>query len=247
VVEEHGDCYRDTVALTIRGDGVDIPPFIIVHTSRTASYASGRKCGEHDEPVKGMNNVLMKAYIDHIAWYVHEPSLLLLDQLSSHKSPATLAYICSKKTSTGEQKFIPLLLPAKTAFLISPLDMGAIGAFKSKYYTLDRSDLDSKIRAVQQAWDSVSNQTLKNICVNCGIVGEESIESLRGRFMKEVGSVIPAGQAEYLDYFDAWKSGAIEVEGATRGRGVALVRPKQLPEGYLDGVYWTNYGGSRLS
>jgi len=27
VVQEQSDCFRDTVALTVRGDGVDIPPY----------------------------------------------------------------------------------------------------------------------------------------------------------------------------------------------------------------------------
>jgi hypothetical protein len=29
VVEEKGDTFRDTVALTVRGDGIDIPPYVI--------------------------------------------------------------------------------------------------------------------------------------------------------------------------------------------------------------------------
>jgi hypothetical protein len=43
VIEEIGDKFRDTVALTVRGDGVDIPPYIIIHTYKNASYASGRR------------------------------------------------------------------------------------------------------------------------------------------------------------------------------------------------------------
>ena len=244
MVKDTGDRFRDTLALTVRGDGVDIPPYTIVHTYRTASRASGRRCTANEDPVKGMNIDRMKDYIDHISWYVKETSLLIMDRLSSHTSRRLRDYIATKKTATGEPLFIPLFLPAKTAFLLSPLDMGGIGAFKSKYYTLDRSTLDLKLRAAAQAWDSVSNESLKNICVNCGIVGEESVESLRQRFLKEVGALIPPGKQEYLDYYDAWKSGFIEVEGATRGRGVILETPEQLPDGYMDGVYWTNFGHS---
>lgn len=67
MVEETGDSFRDTVALTVRGDGVDIPPFIIKHTYKNASKASGRRCNKDDKPVKGMNIPRMKQYIDHLA------------------------------------------------------------------------------------------------------------------------------------------------------------------------------------
>src|SRR3546814_14671880 len=40
VLVESGDVFRDTVALTVRGDGVDIPPYTIMHTYRSASLAS---------------------------------------------------------------------------------------------------------------------------------------------------------------------------------------------------------------
>lgn len=242
VVQETGDRFRDTAALTVRGDGVDIPPFIIIHSYKTASYASGRRCSPHEDPVKGMNISRMKDYINHIAQYVQETSLLIMDRLSSHTSARVRQHIESKTTPSGEKMFIPIYLPPKTAFLVSPLDMGAIAAFKSHYHILDRSTIQLKLRAVHQAWDTVSNDTLKNICLNCGIVGQESIYSLRERFMKAVGSVVPPQVEDYLDFYDAWKSGFIEVEGAARGRGVTLNIPDQFPEAHLDGVYWTHFG-----
>jgi len=124
--------------------------------------------------------------------------------------------------------------------------MGSISAFKTYYYRLNRSTIADKMNAVTQAWDSVSNDALRNICINCGIVGEETIDSLRGRFMKETTGLVPAELESLRDYYDAWKSGHIEVEGATRGRGITLENPNQLPEGHLDGIYWTKFGkGSR--
>lgn len=229
----------------MRGDGVDIPPFFTLHTYKNASKASGRRCERGETPVKGMTNARMKEYIDHLADYVQEPSLLIMDRLSSHKAGEVIRHISSKKTATGEQLLYPILLPPKTAFLISPLDMGAISAFKSHFYQLDRSSIERKRKAVVQAWAAVSNDTLKNICINCGIVGEETLQSLRTRFMKQVVGVVPEKLEELLDFYDAWKSGLIEVEGATRGRGVTLEIPQQLSEDDLDGNYWRNYGGHR--
>lgn len=184
----------------------------------------------------------MKDYIDHIADYVEKPSLLVMDQLSSHKAGEVRRHIESKKTAGGLQLLKPILLNAKVSFLISPLDMGAIAAFKAHYRKLDRSTLTLKKKAIDAAWRSVSNESLRNICLNCGVVGNERLESLRTRFMKSVVDIVPEEYKELLEYYDAWASGAITVEGADRGRGVTTEIPQQLNEGYLSGKYWTKYG-----
>lgn len=243
VILERGDAFRDSVALTVRGDGLDIPPFFILHTYKNAAKQSGRRCPRNEQPVKGMNTTIMKEYIDHLAQYVEEPSLLIMDRLSAHKAGETWQHILSKRTATGEQLLLPILLPPKTAFLISPLDMGAIGAFKSHFYKLDRSTLDRKRSSLQQAWDLVSNDAVRNIFLNCGITGEETLHSLRHRFMGQVVGAVPAALEEALDFYDSWNSGAINVDGASRGRGVTLEIPQQLPEAGLDGHYWSRYRG----
>jgi len=245
VVKEQGDSFRDTVALTIRGDGVDIPPFFIRHTYKNASKASGRRCGPNETPVKGMTIPIMKQYVDHVAEYVIQTSLLVMDRLSSHTSREVLSYIRSKKAIDGTQLLIPILLNPKVSFLISPLDMGAIAAFKSYYRRLDRSTLSLKEKAVQDAWDAVSNESLANICLNCGIVGDEPLDSLRTRFMEQVVNQVPEEYEPVMEFYDGWSSGAFKVEGADRGRGVTAGKPQQLEEGHLSGKYWTQYGRSK--
>jgi len=242
VVEEGGDVFRDTVALTIRGDGVDIPPYTIVHTYRNASYQSGRRCAQGEDPVKGMNKARMKLYVQHIAQYIQKTSLLCMDRLSSHTSREVREYIESFKLKDGQRMFIPVYLAPKTAFLISPLDMGANAAFKSYFHRLDRSSIDLKLRAVQRAWDQVSNESLVNICRHCGVVGDESLDTLRERFLKQVVNTVPSEIAKFADFYESWSAGQIEVLGCTRARGVDLERPSQLHEGFMDGVYWNHYG-----
>ena len=192
------------------GDGLDIPPFIIGHTYKNASKVSGRRCKANENPIKGMNKARMKDYVDDIAQYVTETSLLVMDRLSSHTALEVRHHLLKKKTQNGDPLFILLFLPAKTAFLISPLDMGAIGAFKSYFHKLDRSSVTLKVPAVHEAWRQVSNDALVN-----------------------------------RTFYDAWNSGSIEVQGAKRHRGVRLIRPSQPPEGHLDGLYWTNFGGNK--
>ena len=242
VVQQTGDAYRDTVALTVRADGNDVPPFFIRHTYSNAAYSSGRRCNANEAPVKGMDTARMIDYVNHVVEFVQEPSLLIVDRLSSHHAAAVKAHIASKLTEDGRPLLQLILLPPKTAFLISPLDMGAIGAFKSHFRKLDRSSLEKKQIALQSAWDAVSNESLLNIFRNCGMIGEEPLSSVRDRFLSGVVGLVPQQLEEQLDFFDAWESHAINVAGATLGRGVSTEAPSQLPEGHLDGDYWTKFG-----
>jgi hypothetical protein len=226
----------------VRGDGVDIPPYIIVHTYKNASYASGRRCAAGEVPVKGMDISHMIEYIDHISQYVQEQSLLVMDRLSSHTANAVNRHIDSKVLPSGEKMFKPIFLPPKTAFLMSPLDMGAISAFKSHFVKYDRSSIQLKKRAVMQAWADVSNTTLANICLNCGVVGNESLSSIRARFIKEVVGLVPKEIEDLQEFYDSWKSGAIIVAGTAPDRDVTMKVPEQLSDAHLDGVYWSNFG-----
>jgi hypothetical protein len=239
---QRGDAWRDTMVLTVRGDGVDLPPYFIISKSKTASYASGRRPRPGEEIEKGMTKKRMMQYIDFIKDYVQEPCVLLMDRHSAHTSSAVLDYIRAYRFADGTQVFHPKLLGTKTAFLISPLDMGAIGAMKHEFYKLDRSRLDLKLRAALQAWATVSNDNICHFFRNCGLVGSEELSSIRSRFEKEVRSGIPPQYEELWDLYDGWRSGSLHVEGATLGRGIPLELPEQLPESALDGKYWCNYG-----
>ena len=130
---ENGDSWRDTFVATLRGDGVKLPSFFITQTSHTATYASGRRIPKHVTPIKGMNNDKMKEWIDMISEHVDQPSLLILDQASSHKSPTVIEHIGTKVLPDGTPKFQPLLLPAKASFLISPCDNSFFSAFKTHF------------------------------------------------------------------------------------------------------------------
>jgi len=241
VVHSADDKWRDTVALTVRGDGVDIEPFIIVHKSKKASKTSGRKCAPDETPVKGMDTSHMIRYIDHISKFISEPSLLLLDRLSAHTAAPVRLHIESKLTPSGDRLIYPIYLPPKSSFLISPLDMGALAAFKSNFHKLDRSTLALKLKSVTDAWSQVTNESLRDICIHCGIVGDRPLDTLRSQFMEEVVGSVPEELVKYVDFYDAWEAKAIEVEGVTRGRRKRIGSPMQLREGYMNGEYWNNY------
>jgi hypothetical protein len=189
-----------------------------------------------------MNVTLMKKYADHISDYVTKPSLLLLDRASCHTSKQFIDYIESFLTLEGKQKFKVLLLPAKTAFLISPLDNGTNSAFKNHFYSYDRSTFALKKSAVVRAWADVDNEAIRNFSKSCGLTEELSLLSLQKKFEKNVHGFIPEQLADAVEFFDMWKSGAIKVAGAKLHRGVKLRRPVQPNDSTLDGCQWVEWG-----
>lgn len=245
VVATTGDRIRDTVILTIRGDGLDLPLQYITSKLVTAPRSSGRKTASGAKPTKGMNIPEMMKYIDRFMEFIEEPSCLCLDMASSHTSKVVRSYVESFKLSDGRQAVEIKLLKPKTAFLESPLDMGAIAEFKGYYYKLDRSTLPLKKAAAVQAWRKVSNDNLRSYIKNCGFFSNESLDDIRVRFMKEVRHGIPENFKDLWDFYDGWKSGSYEVEGIAAVRGVPLEKPEQLDDDFLDGKYWTLYGSGK--
>ena len=245
VVKNHGDSYRDTMVACVRGDGVDIPPFFIISEYANASHASNRRPLSNKKPVKGMNNAFMKEWLDYLLHFLTKPSVLIMDRLSSHTAKLTTEYISTLKLPDGRAALTPMFLPPKSAFLISPLDMGGFAAMKAYYYKLDRSTLDLKLAAAKRAWSSVSNDSVRHFFENCGLVGSESLQSIRKRLMKQVRCGVPEKLIEVQNYYDGWRSGAFQLEHTTPGRNVVFANPEQLSDGELDGVYWKCYGGAR--
>jgi hypothetical protein len=237
-VKTSGDRFRDTAALTVRADGKDLPPFCIKGQVGNASKASGRRPKAGEKAVGGMNVDLMKKFANHISHYPSEPCLLLLDRASSHTSKKTIAELEDYLTPDGRQMFTVKLIPPKAAFLVSPLDNGVIAAFKKHFYRYDRSNFELKKSAVKLAWDEVSNESIRNICKNCGLDPSVPLSTIRANFEKNVHGSTPEKLEPCLNLYDQWKAGAIEIEGASLGRGVEYSRPVQLNDGALDGIKW---------
>jgi hypothetical protein len=244
VVVTTGDKIRDTVILTVRMDAVDLPLQYLTSQLATASTVSGRKPEPGKKPRKGMNTAEMTAYCQNFMKYVTEPSLLLLDRASAHTAKLVHKEFDSYFLPDGRKAVTIELLAPKSAFLISPLDNGAIAEFKGYFYKFDRRTLPLKKIAAVNAWKMVSNDNLRSYIRNCGWFSDESLDSIRSRFLREVRHGIPDKFKEIRDYYDGWRSGSFKVRGICCPRNVPLEPPGQLLEGFLDGCYWTEYGTS---
>jgi hypothetical protein len=244
-VGEEGETYRDTMAATLCSDGSYIPPFYIRSEYANASKASGRRPDPGQKPVKGMNKDKMKEYADHLDRFIDEPTTLVLDRLSSHVSKEVISYFESKLCSDGSQKFKIKLLPAKGAFLISPLDFGFFGYWKAIYHKLDRSTPELKFWAANQAWKQVEPDKIRSFFEGTFLVGSHKESTLRKKLISQVKGGIPEELEEVWDYYDGWVSGAYEVEGASRPRDITFEKPKQLLDSELDGIYWNNWGAHK--
>lgn len=243
MVKETGDTYRDTMAATLAGDGSFIPPFYIKGQAGNASLGSGRRPSPGSKPEKGMNIKEMIKYLDHVAKYVDRFCVLVLDRLSSHLSKDVKAHAVSLKCSDGvTQKFEILYLPAKTSFLISPLDMGFFSMWKREFYKYDRSTYPLKLMAANQVWKSMQPEKIASLFDYCGITSKETPTQLRKRITAQVRSGMPEELEEVWEFYQGWLAGAFDIEGAVRPRAPpteALLTPE---DSNLDGQYWVKRG-----
>lgn len=232
------------MVLTVRMDGVDLPLQYLTSQLVTASPASGRKPAPGKKPRKGMTAAEMTSYCENFMKYVTEPSLLLLDRASAHTAKLVQEEFAAYLLPDGRKAVTVKFLAPKSAFLLSPLDNGGIGEFKSYFYKFDRRTLPLKKIAAVNAWKMVSNDNLRSYIRNCGWFSNESLDSIRSRFMKEVRHGIPDKFREIIDFYDGWRSGSFKVRGISCPRNVPLEAPGQLLDSFLDGCYWNEYGTS---
>jgi hypothetical protein len=230
------------MAATLDDQGFWYPPFFIKSQYANASYTSGRRPPLGQKPIKGMTVPKMKEWIDMIDDYVDEPSILLLDRLGAHKSAEVISYIESKTCSDGRKKFKVKLFPAKSAFLISPLDFGFFGYWKPMYYKMDRSTTEMKFAAARKVWKDVEPEAIKRFFAACHFTGTESKQALRDNLMSHVRAGMPESLEEVWDFYDGWKSGAFDVEGVSAPRDVPLEAPTLPLDSDLNGLYWINWG-----
>ena len=193
-----------------------LPPFIIKHTTRYAAARFGRKPSLGEPPVKGMNKTQMKKYIKFIQPHIEKPSILLMDRCSSHKSREIQDEITSVVLPSGAAAFIVRLFPAKSPFLISPCDYSFIGVMTTYFYRLDRSTLELKLAAAEQAYKSISPDTIRNFFRLCGLVSTESMQENRGRITKSVRSILPPNLNVERELYDSWLAGAVDIMDAHR-------------------------------
>jgi hypothetical protein len=230
------------MAATLDYQGVWIPPYYIESQYANASKASGRRPNINEKPIKGMTVAKMKEYADHLDRFVDEPTILIMDRLSSHKSKEVRLYFESKRTTDNRQKFKIMLLPPKAAFLISPLDFGFFGYWKGIYYKFDRSTPQLKRFAAAQSWKLVDLNKIPDFFRACHLVGNESEDTLRRELGKHVRRGIPEDLEEVWDFYDGWRAGSYTVDGVSCPREIPLEKPMQLLDSDLDGVYWVNWG-----
>lgn len=241
VVEAEGDKHRDTMVATIFGDGSHVPPFFIKSMTANSSYASGRRPKPGEKVVKGMTKEKMLEYADHLDRHVTIPTLLLLDRLSAHLNKEVQEKFASFTCANGSKKFTLDWFPPKTAFLISPCDMGLFACHKQYFYKLDRSTYPLKIFAAKQAWREVSEESVINFFDNCGLIGDWDPQALQQHLRRQVRGGIPEHLTEVWELYEGWLSGAFTIAGCKPPRRVTFEKPIQLPDGHLDGEYWNDY------
>lgn len=180
----------------------------------------------------------MFRYINQINKEVDAFSLLIMDRASSHTSKEVINYIEGKKISKDKQKFKVILLPAKTAFLISPCDKSFFSALKQSFVKMRVDTLAMKRSAAMSAYYSVSTGVVRNYFRWCGIISEEPFQAITHRLRSEVEGEFTEVQLDALNFFKNWQTGAYRNAAWPSLRNRRSVGIYFLNESMLDGSKW---------
>jgi len=238
VVAEEGDQWRDTFVATLRGDGHKLPGKFILQQTHNAARASERFVPKSVTPCKGMNIEKMIEYIDEIAVHVRTFSLLIMDKASSHTSSVVLNHIRSKTLPDGTQMFEPVLLPAKTSFLISPCDKSFFALFKHHFQWRPKLSIIHKKNSALAAYQQVSAEAVRSFFRGCGLVTTETMETIRIRLREEVSGHFTRKQRKALRFYRKWIRGRRDVEGSPEVRYRRLAGRIGPNDSALDGDHW---------
>ena len=124
-VVSNGQQRRDTLVCTIRADGEGFAKFIRHRNMKTRTI-NGEKLIV-DKGVKGMNIEEMKKWIKEFVKYAEENDLLIIDNLSFHKSKVILDEL-------EKNRIHVLFLPPRCADTLSVLDNCFFAIFKKIWY-----------------------------------------------------------------------------------------------------------------
>lgn len=198
----------------VRGDGVKLPPYLI-KGEREPNQPPPRH-----RPLRGLTNHSVKPWIAEFMSQVSEPSLLIWDRSLVHISKSTLHEFASYRFEDGSRAIHIAYMPPKGALLLSPLATGVFSEFKSHYKPQGCSTFELKKKTVTRAWNRISKASVRKWFQHCGLTGEETLESLRSRFLQEIKG--PAGKEyrEIREFYNLWFTGKSTVPGAKRARRV---------------------------
>lgn len=237
-----GDSFRDTAVGTLQGDGTALPLIFIKGEVGNASKSSGRRPAPGKKPRRGATKESMLNWADWFAARVKEPSILIWDRLSSHRSREVIDKLESFRTNEGEQLIHVKFLPAKAAFLISPLDMGGFAIFKTQFYQLPRRTWNMKKDSANVAWRALKRENVQNLFHHCGLTSKETPQALRARLHREVNTVVLTDYQEYLDVFDQWRAGAGDDRFPDPPNRDPLTEIWVPANSGLTGPYWSRSG-----
>ncbi|KAF0729844.1 hypothetical protein Ae201684_012627 [Aphanomyces euteiches] len=168
--EKHSE--RSTAVLTIRADGKTLPILFIVNgkpggrieIDEVPSYPPGHVYAVQEE-----------AWMDHRVWQIYlqellkqelvpeTPSVILVDNLSSHVSQASVETVCFDLCASLK------CLPPNSTSVCQPLDAGVIGPLKAKLRSLwlrekpvttAREKRMMMIKRTIKAWNSLTEEVV---------------------------------------------------------------------------------------
>ena len=224
----------------ICGDGSRLPMFWIGHEQpRYRIQRVSRSRVLASAGVAGMSAAKMVEWAETYKDDFRPDSVLVLDRLRAHLNAEVQEVLSDAGIAIRP-------LPAKGALLLSPLDNGFFSEFTHRFAeSMTRRPADEQWRkwnAACEAYLAVPASHIEAYFHACGLIGRESLQAVRHRFLSRQGSLADSEHEELLSTFEKWSTGVLHIPGTNRLRRFELGRPMQLPDAALNGSYWLNWG-----
>jgi hypothetical protein len=218
----------------VRGDGQKLPIFWIDHQREKKNPD-----GTTQKAIKGMNVQIMSEWCDWVKAEIPPGSLLIMDQLSSHKNADILDQL-------AENGITVRLIPPKGSLILSPLDNGFFAVFKRKLaQEMERHPVgfgSLHFKAAVNAYNSISSVSVVNFFNRCGLIGSESFSTIRETFQKQIQVLNTVETRQFLEMFEKWAVGDLDIDGVKTPRLYQEEPPNLYVDDEMDGVYWSTWG-----
>jgi hypothetical protein len=108
------------------------------------------------------------------------------------------------------------LLPPKGSLVISPLDKRLFEVFKRKL--IKEMELQpvqigsSHLKAAIRVYNSIPSSSVVNFFKKCGLIGTESLSTIRETFQKQTQTLNEDENVECVELFEKWAVNDIDID-----------------------------------
>lgn len=228
----------DTAVVCVRADGKKADPYFIFSQKQlTSTDTHGDKVVKRTR-VCGMNGERMLVWLEHIRGFLGDDPILLMDNLSSHKTKEVQSWCATNGVEL-------MYFPPNAAHMLSPLDNNLFSQLKSHYRKLPNSTRQQKESSIQAAYNKITPANVRSYFQRCKLIGDYDSPTLHAYFHDLMHATWAPRQLQCLEVYREWQQGKRHVQGAHLARNThANTSPQSIPTN-LDGIIHNSFSESK--